>query len=127
MATKVRLFGRTGLPPSRVGAVAPGELPQATPGSSTLGAVAEVAGELFDSVEFKDIRKSRAANEQSEFLGSVDSALAEFEAFVAENPGMTQEELYAYAGKLRNAIILWKSIEANGFDKDFLTLSLTLG
>lgn len=83
----IQLHDRTRLPPSQVAAVRPRELPAEEP-EPTLEFAAELAGDIFDKAI-----KSRAGNEEAEFRGSVDTAIQDYETTLAENPGMTEEEL----------------------------------
>ena len=80
----VPLYIRSQLPPSRVGAVKPPDIPDI----SVFEAVAEFGGDILGK-----IRATRAGNEQSEFLGSVAIAQERAAAQIADKPGMSFEDM----------------------------------
>jgi len=80
----VQLYQRQELPPTRVGAVKPEHIPELGVGE----VIAGFAGTVFDK-----IWATRAANEESEYVGSIETALGEFETAVADSPGMSPENL----------------------------------
>jgi len=80
----VQLYQRQELPPARVGAVKPEHIPEIGVGE----VIAGFAGTVFDK-----IWATRAANEESEYVGSIETALGEFETAVADNPGISPENL----------------------------------
>jgi len=85
----VPLYNRSQLPPSRVGAVKPPYALADQSGTKAAGqGLTKFAGATFDRVV-----KARVANEEAEFHGSVKSAMAEYDAHVAANPGASFNDL----------------------------------
>ena len=81
---EVQLYQRSQLPPSRIGAVKPLDIPEISP----VEAIAE-----FGSSILQKIRLTRAGNEQSEYLGFVATAQERAATQIADNPGMSFEDM----------------------------------
>lgn len=81
---EVKLYQRSQLPPSRVGAVKPPDIPEISTGE----VVAEIAGDVLEKTW-----EAQAANEESEYLGFVSTTLEEINTAVADNPNMSPDKL----------------------------------
>lgn len=81
---EVQLYQRSQLPPSRIGAVKPLDIPEISP--------FEAGAEIGSSI-IQQIRATRAGNEQSEYLGAVATAQERAATQIADNPGMPFEDM----------------------------------
>lgn len=89
MASKIRLFNRTQVGPTRAGAVKPGFNLAGGTGTAEIGA----ATSKFSGNIFNDLVNTRAANEEATFQGQVNTAMEAFETSVAANPGWGYDKL----------------------------------
>ena len=89
---EIELYNRRSLPPSRTGQVKPPDIPEI----DTVSTIAGFAGEIFGKLV-----QLRSANEQSEFLGAVSLAQEKANTAMADNPGMSFEDM----GKLRDQML----------------------
>ncbi len=95
----IPLHQRTELPPSRAGIAKPpfelAERPEVEFGQF----LARFSGDIFDK-----LIATRAANEEAEFQGIVNTALADWEGFVKNNPGASFEVLQKQRDKMMTDI-----------------------
>ncbi len=100
MASKIPLFQRSEIGPTRAGAVKPGFDLARGEGIAEIGtAISGFAGGIFD-----DLVATRAANEEATFQGQVNTAMEEFETFVAANPGAGYDRLGKEREKMNIAL-----------------------
>lgn len=100
MASKIRLFERTQVGPTRAGAVKPGFNLARGAGLSEIGAAtSKFAGDMFNRVV-----KTTAANEKATFRGEVTKAMGVYDTFVKANPGASYEELEKERDKMMAAL-----------------------
>jgi hypothetical protein len=96
----VPLKHRTGLPPERAGLAKPPYELADTSGQQQFGrTMAHFSGVIFDKLVGQ-----KAANEQAEFYGFVNTALAEWEGYVKNNPGASFEDLQKQRAKMMEGI-----------------------
>ncbi len=89
MASKIRLFERTQVGPTRADTVKPEFDLARGAGVSEIGAATvKFSGDIFN-----DLVATKAANEEATFQGQVSTAIQEFETFVAANPGEGYDRL----------------------------------
>ena len=115
---------RTELPPSRVGAVKPSFGAASQAGQKQIAkAVTGVASSTFENLV-----KTRAANEEAQFQGHVNTSMQEFDTFVASNPGASFEDLQDARNNMLDGIKqaggtattkLAKTNNANWYDRNF--------
>ena len=85
----VQLFQRSGLPPAQVGQAKPPYQLADQSGQKQFGqTLAKFSGDIFDSLV-----KTRAANEEAEFQGGVNTSIESFKTYVAANPNASFDDL----------------------------------
>lgn len=92
----VPLYHRGQLPPGRAGqAKPPYQLADRSGEIAFAQTLQKFSGAIFDKLV-----SQRAANELAEFQGSVDTALAEWDTYVAANPGASYDDLQKVRDKM---------------------------
>ena len=92
----IKLYQRTSLPPSRVGAVKPPmSLADRSAEINLYQSIAGFSGEVFNKLV-----KSRAANEEAEFMGIVETEMEGFNTLIKSKPGLSYEEIGAERDKM---------------------------
>ena len=85
----VQLYNRSGLPPAQAGQAKPPYQLADQSGQKQFGqTLAKFSGDVFDSLV-----KTRAANEEAEFQGGVNTSIESFKTYVAANPNASFDDL----------------------------------
>ena len=114
---KIRLPQRTELPPSRVGKAKPSFSLADRSGQKRLGqVVSKFSGSIFDQLV-----NARAANEEAEAIGQVNTLLEGWETLLADKPNASFEELQKERDKIMGNIKKVSQQPTTGIAKDSMT------